>query len=101
MKANHIIQANRMILYFQLNVSSALFEKEAYLVQSVKPKYVILWDEYPKDYAYISNLINYTAMDGGPGLDADIQFVKENYQRLSSTKWADNGELVCYKRIDP
>lgn len=101
MKDNHIIQMNRMILYFQLNVSSALFEKEAYQVQSAKPKYVIFWEEYPKDYAYISNLTNYTAMDGGPGLDADIQFVKENYQRLSSTKWADNGELVCYKRIDP
>ena len=78
-----------------------MFEKEAHKVQTVKPKYVILWDEYPKDYAYISNLTNYTAMDGAPGMDADIQFVKENYQRFSSTKWADNGELVCYKRIDP
>lgn len=101
MKAHHIIQMNRMILYFQLNVSKSLFEKEAYKVQTIKPKYVILWDEYPKDYAYISNLTNYTAMDGGPGLDADIQFVKENYQRLSSTKWADSGVLACYKRIAP
>jgi len=101
MKANHIIQMNRMILYFQLNVSRSLFEKEAYKIQSAKPKYVILWTEYPSDYAYISNLTNYTALDGGPGMDSDVQFVKENYRRLSSTKWADDGELACYTRIDP
>ena len=101
MKANHIIQMNRMILYFQLNVSPSLFEMEAYKVQSVKPKYVLLWTRYPQNYNYISSLSDYTDRDGNPGMDADIQFVKDNYQRLSSTEWGDNGELVCYKRIAP
>ena len=101
MKANHIIQMNRMILYFQLNVSPSLFEMEAYKVQSEKPKYVLLWTRYPQNYNYISSLSDYTDRDGNPGMDADIQFVKDNYQRLSSTEWGDNGELVCYKRIDP
>lgn len=101
MKANHIIQMNRMILYFQLNVSPSLFEKEAFKIQSVKPKYVILWKKYPNGYDYISNMNSYAALDGGPGMDADIQFVKNNYQKLSLAKWSDNGELECYKRIDP
>lgn len=101
MKANHIIQMNRMILYFQLNVSHSLFEEEATKIQSVRPKYVIFWSEYPNGYAYISSLSDYTGMDGGLGIEANIQFVKDNYQRLSSTKWGNGGELVCYRRIDP
>lgn len=101
MKANQIIQINRMILYFQLNVSPSLFEMEAHKVQSVKPKYVLFWTRYPQNYNYISSLSEYTDRDGNPGMDADIQFVKDNYQRFSSTEWGGDGELVCYKRIDP
>lgn len=89
----NLVHQNRMIAPWQMSLSDRLYQEESEKIQTIKPKYVIYasytkwWKKLPLRYHKKHNFTE---------SDADLQFVLDNYEVLSTAQWPDGTQLFCY-----
>lgn len=90
-----ILQQNRMLLLFQLNISPSLYKTEAHKIQKSKPKYII-----GADFAqsWMNDAMMYTPNTSDVYTISDLEFIQTNYSVISSAYWPDGTEIICYRR---
>ena len=89
----HLVQNNRVLLPFQMSISNILYDEESEEIQKVKPEYVI-YASYAEQWQ--NDGLRYHKKHNFIESNADLQFVLDNYELLSTAQRVDGTQLFCY-----
>lgn len=88
-----LVQHNRMIIPWQMSFSNRLYQEENSKIQQERPDYVI-YALYAEKWR--NDPCKYNKKHANAESEADLQFVLDNYEVLSTAQWPDGTKLFCY-----